>query len=73
MTELFAQKQLVDLPYALEDVKAAALSTVQLSEGSDSCSGDNWRAFQQPTFASEDKCRAYFAKIDANKLTDWLD
>lgn len=72
MTELFAQKQLVDLPYALEEVEAAALSTVQLSEGSGNCSGGNWRAFQQPTFASEDKCRAYFVKIDANKLTNWL-
>lgn len=72
MTELFAQKELVDLPYTLEEVEAAAQSTVELSEGTDNCTNDNWRAFQQPVFTDENSCRAHFATIAANKLTQWL-
>lgn len=71
MTELFAQKKLVDLPYTIEEVKAAAITTLELREGSDSCTNDNWRLFRQPLFNDEQSCIVHFNSIKAKQLKDW--
>lgn len=73
MTEHFSNKELVDLPYALEDVEAAALSSVEISEGTVSCADGGWQTFQQPEFGDEDSCREHFVDIQANQLLDWVD
>lgn len=72
MTKLFAQKKLVDLPYTLEAVEAAAITTLKLREGSANCSADNWRTFRQPVFEDEQSCYVHFANIEANKLSNWV-
>lgn len=73
MTEMFSRKELLDLPYELEDVEAAALTTVQLSEGTTDCADNGWQAFVELSFADEDACRGYFSELEANQLKDWVD
>jgi len=73
MTELFSTKELPDLPYYLEDVEAAALSSVEISEGTASCADGGWEAFMGLAFSNEEKCRDYFTAIDADKLMDWVE
>lgn len=73
MTEAFARKELLDLPYELADVEAAALSTVELSEGTTDCAGDGWQDFPELAFENEDACRSYFTDLEANQLKDWVD
>ncbi|NND69023.1 MAG: hypothetical protein HKN19_15645 [Halioglobus sp.] len=73
MTELFSRKELVDLPYALEDVEAAALTTMDISEGSADCRDDGWQSFAEPAFEDEAGCRAYFRTLVANQLTEFVD
>ncbi|MEH6582059.1 MAG: penicillin acylase family protein [Halioglobus sp.] len=73
MTEMFSRKALLDLPYELEAVEAAAQSTVLLSEGTSDCAGNGWQGFAELAFSDEDACRAYFSDLEANQLTDWVD
>ena len=73
MTELFSNKELPYLPYTQEDVEAAALSTLELSEGTADCAGAGWQAYTEPTFVDEDACRRYFVDIEANQLVDFSD
>lgn len=73
MTELFSNKQFVDLPFTQEQVEAAATSTAELSEGTSDCEQDGWQSFSQPSFADEAACRSYFVDIADNRLTDFVD
>jgi acyl-homoserine-lactone acylase len=73
MTKLFSGKQLVDLPYELEEVKAAATDTMELSEGAEQCEDGGWGFYQHPAFADEDTCRDYFQSVYDNRLTDYVD
>jgi acyl-homoserine-lactone acylase len=73
MTEMFSRKELLDLPYELEDVEAAALSTIELSEGTSDCSDNGWQLFKQPMFNDEEGCRQYFSDLNSNQLLDWVD
>lgn len=73
MTRRFSQKQLLDLPFELHEVEAAALSTLQLAQGPDDCAGPGWRAFAEPAFANEAACRLALQEIAAGQLRNWVD
>ncbi len=73
MTEMFSRKELLDLPYELEAVEAAAQSTVELSEGTTDCADAGWQDFVALSFSDEEACRTYFSDLEANQLTDWVD
>ncbi len=73
MTERFSRKELLDLPYELADVEAAAVETIALSEGTADCAEGGWQQFSAAPFSNEESCRAHFTEIQANQLTDWVD
>jgi len=70
MTQLFSQKKLVDIPYELEDVKAAALNHISLSEGADQCS--HWQQFTTLAFTDQALCNKYFTAIVVDQLTGYV-
>ncbi|MFK7974881.1 MAG: penicillin acylase family protein [Halioglobus sp.] len=70
-TKLFSEKAFIDIPYSLEEVRAAATQTTQLAEGTDQCADEGWNAFMMPTFADETACREHFAAIFDARLTDY--
>ena len=72
MTALFSEKKLVDLPYHPEDVTAAALSTLTVSEGASACLGGGWQAFTAEGFADEAACIAWFEDLNANRVTEYV-
>lgn len=73
MTEMFSRKEFLDLPFHQEDVEAAALSTIDVSEGTSACADGGWETFLQPQFADEQACRDYFIDIEANQLLDFVE
>ena len=73
MTEAFSRREFIDLPYEQADVEAAAISTVELSEGTVDCADNGWQEFTELEFSDEQACRTYFTELEANQLKDWLD
>lgn len=73
MTERFSRKELYDIPYHLEDVEAAALSTMQLSEGGDLCLGGGWETYPALVFVSEAECQSHFTALAENRLTNFVE
>ena len=73
MTRLFSEKQFVELPFEVEDVKAAATNSISLVEGAEQCEGGGWEFYQQPVFTDEEACNAYFESVYDNRLTDYVD
>lgn len=69
LTEQFSAKNLVDIPFLLEDVEAAALQTDELSVGTSNCADDGWQNFAGEDFASEEACRENFQSIYDNRVT----
>lgn len=73
LTKLFSNKQLVDLPFELEEVKAAATDSMDLAEGAEQCADGGWTFYQHPVFADEDACRDYFQSVYDSRLMDYVD
>lgn len=73
LTEKWSRKELLDLPYHLEEVEAAALSTMTLSEGGNLCQNNGWRSYPAPAFTSEEECSNYFMRLHENRLTDFTE
>jgi acyl-homoserine-lactone acylase len=73
MTKLWSEKTLVDLPYELEEVQAAAISSQSLSEGTDQCANSGWEDFEHPAFESENRCYEHFLSVYDSRLTDYVD
>ncbi|MFK8050918.1 MAG: penicillin acylase family protein [Halioglobus sp.] len=69
LTEQFSAKNLVDIPFLLEDVEAAALTTDELSVGTSDCSDGGWQSFTVEGFSSEEACRESFQNIYDNRVT----
>ena len=72
MTALFSDKQLVDIPYHPEDVTAAALSTIEVSEGANACLYGGWEAFSGEHFADEASCIAFFSALNDHRVTEYV-
>jgi len=72
MTRMFSRKELVDLPYELEDVEAAALHTIEVRLGAADCGNEGWRNFPALKVSGEQDCRAAYRAIRASQLRNWL-
>jgi acyl-homoserine-lactone acylase len=73
MTERFSAKDLVDIPFLPEDVEAAAISTMNLEEGTAQCADGGWQNFEALGFADEAACRDYFVELYDNRITGFVD
>jgi hypothetical protein len=69
-TLLFSQKQWVDLPFADQDVEAAALSSLTLKEGKGDCKKGGWKAFTNPSFADQDACVEHMNLLRQQRLDE---
>jgi acyl-homoserine-lactone acylase len=69
-TQLFSQKQWVDLPFSDEEVSAAALASTDLSEGKSDCKKDGWRGFTNPVFADQGGCVEYYDALRMQRLDE---
>ena len=72
MTEKFSNGELVDLPYHPDDVTAAAISTLEISEGATSCLDDGWQAFTGEAFADEDACIDHYRQLNGGRVTEYV-
>lgn len=70
MTQLYSQKEWVELPFHEKDVARAATETVRLAEGKDDCKHQGWRKFTQPSFAHQGACVAYFNDLAKQRLEE---
>jgi len=73
LTKRFAAKDLPLIPFLLEDVKARALSSMELTEGSADCAQKRWMQFSLPEVHDESSCREYFESVYRKRLTDFVD
>jgi len=73
MTKLYSDKQWVDLPYHMHDVKKAALSNEYLAEGSKSCNGGGWKEYSEPSFSNARECKDYFEALRQARLKEIWD
>jgi acyl-homoserine-lactone acylase len=73
MTQLFSQGQMVDLPFTQAAVEAAALSTLEIGEGTGECDDDGWQNFSHLGAEDESSCRQIFNDIADAQLTDYVD
>ena len=73
MTERFSRKDFIAIPYEQSDVEAQAISTLVVSEGTQSCADNGWAGFTEPVFTDEAACRKYFVDIDANRITGFVE
>lgn len=72
MTALFSRSQMVELPYHPEDVTAAAISTLEITEGATSCQDGGWESFTGENFQSEAQCIDYFRQLNAGRVTEYV-
>ncbi len=73
MTKRFSGKNLPDIPFLLEDVEAAALSSTILTESAEDCAGEGWRQFSSHGVSDQASCESYFQSIYDSRITDFLD
>jgi acyl-homoserine-lactone acylase len=62
-TQLFSDKQWLDLPYYTKDVKKSAHSSMRLEEGKGDCESGGWEDFTEPSFDNQGQCVRYFNKL----------
>ncbi|MBT4510942.1 MAG: hypothetical protein HOC20_01855 [Chloroflexi bacterium] len=71
-TKMYSQKEWLDIPFNDEDVEAAALEKMTLTEGGSDCLDDGWQEFGQPAFESCDECLEYFESLWDGRITDFV-
>ncbi|CAH0991286.1 Aculeacin-A acylase [Sinobacterium norvegicum] len=64
LSKLFSAGEMVDIPFTVAEVKAAALSTTVLKEGVDQCLSGGYKDFVAPSFRNKNRCIRYFKDID---------
>jgi acyl-homoserine-lactone acylase len=69
-TQLFSQKQWVDLPFTDEEVAAAAVSSTNVGEGKGDCKQGGWQAFTNPAFADQSECVEYYDALRMQRLDE---
>jgi acyl-homoserine-lactone acylase len=69
-TELFSNKEWLELPFQEADVAAAAIETLNLREGKDDCKDGGWEAFTQPSFASQGECVEHLDILRQQRLEE---
>ena len=66
MTQAYSEKRWIELPFKQADVAAAAVSTLQLTEGAAQCEGAGWKRFGNPVFEDQAQCNTHFkASLEA--------
>ena len=63
MTRAYSGKRWIELPFTQADVAAAAVSTVQLTEGAAQCEGAGWQRFGNPVFKDQAQCHTHFKAL----------
>jgi acyl-homoserine-lactone acylase len=72
MTRRLSNKQLLDLPYTEDAVRAGALEEKRLMEGSDDCRNDGWQRYESPAFDGQQHCALYFDDLATKRLTRFV-
>ena len=70
MTKAYSDKRWIELPFKQADVAAAAVSTLQLTEGAAQCEGAGWKHFGNPVFESQAQCSAHFKALRDARLQE---
>ena len=70
MTQAYSDKRWIELPFKQADVAAAAVSTLQLTEGTDQCEGEGWKRFGNPVFTEQAQCSAHFKTLRETRLRE---
>ncbi len=60
LTQAYSDKRWIELPFKQADVAAAAVSTMQLTEGAEQCKGLGWQGFGNPVFKDQAQCSEHF-------------
>ncbi|MGI9276828.1 MAG: penicillin acylase family protein [Endozoicomonas sp.] len=71
-TVRFSNKDFIEIPYHLDDVKAQATAEKALSMSSDSCEDSGWK-LNVSIFTSEDECENHYETLAENRLTDFVE
>lgn len=70
MTQAYSEKRWMDLPFQQADVEAAAISTLQLTEGAAQCDNAGWKRFGNPDFADQAQCSVHFKALREARLQE---
>jgi acyl-homoserine-lactone acylase len=69
-TELYSNKEWIDIPFHAEDVRAATLEKTQLKEGFFDCFHGGWENFGEPAFDSQWECVVHFTGLRNQRLAE---
>jgi acyl-homoserine-lactone acylase len=72
MTELFSRGEWVDLPFREADVAAAAIESVQVTEGQNDCKNGGWQAFTNPSFKNQGDCVKHMKELRRIRVVEIL-
>lgn len=70
MTQAYSDKRWIELPFKQADVAAAAVSTLQLTEGTAQCEGAGWKQFGRPAFEDQAQCNAHFKALSEARIQE---
>ena len=70
MTRAYSDKRWIELPFKQADVAAAAVSTVQLTEGAAQCEGVGWQRFGNPVFKDQAQCNTHFKALSEARIRE---
>ena len=70
MTRAYSDKRWIELPFKQADVVAAAVSTVQLTEGAAQCEGVGWQRFGNPVFKDQAQCNIHFKALSEARIRE---
>ena len=73
MTRAYSDKRWIELPFKQADVAAAAVSTLQLTEGAAQCDSEGWKRFGNPVFTDQAQCSAHFKTLRETRLREIRD
>ena len=70
-TERFSQKDFIEIPYNMDDVKAQATSKKTLNQRAYTCRNDGWK-LNLSIFADEQECKDHYQEVDKSRLTAFV-
>ena len=70
MTQAYSDKRWIELPFKQADVAAAAISTLQLTEGTAQCEGAGWQRFGNPAFEDQAQCNTHFKALSEARIQE---
>lgn len=70
-TERFSNKDFVEIPYHMDDVKAQAIESTTLIQRAVSCFNDGWQE-NIADFSNVTDCLAHYSRLAADRLTNFI-